>query len=152
MKSVRSRILQLVGGCIFVVVGFAPLSVEGDTRKQKRVYPLTRKGAASELPTVKSVSGDKITIGRKTYQVTEFTKVTVNGSSATIKDLKPGMQVLVAGGVLRYGKGKSDTLYKATRINATADNKLEAKRKEFNRKQQERARKLNRRYYRNRRR
>ena len=57
----------------------------------------------------------------------------------------------VAGGVLRYGKGEADTVYKASRITAKADNKLEEKRREFNRKQAERAREQNRRNNRNRR-
>ena len=71
--------------------------------------------------------------------------------AGTLGQLKPGMQVSVTGGVLRYGKGEADTVYKASRITAKVDNKLEEKRREFNKKQAERARELNRRNSRNRR-
>lgn len=99
-----------------------------DSKDRRKVVPLTRKGAASELPTVTKVRGDMVTIGKKTYKVSDSTRITVNGRSAKAGDLSPGMQVSVSGGVLRYGKGKADTIYKATRISAKADNKLEAKR------------------------
>lgn len=147
MKESPSRIIPVLGASLFAVLAFVPPAGLGqNTDNQRRFVPLTRKGAASELPVVKKVSGETVTIGKKTYQITTFTKITVNGESATAKDLKPGMQASVSGGVLRFGKTRADTLYKATRIAARADNKLEAKRKEFNRKQEERARELNRRY------
>jgi hypothetical protein len=129
---------------LFALVAFFPADASADNKNKKKVVPLTRKGAASELPTVKKVNGDKVTIGQKTYQVNDLTRISVNGEAAKVKDLKPGMQVSVTGGVLRYGKGRGDTLYKATRISAKADNNLEKKRKEFNKKQAERARQLNR--------
>lgn len=150
MKAIRSRLCPLLGAGLFALVALVPPAALADNKNQKRYYPLTRKGAASELPTVKKVGADSVTIGKKTYKITSFTKITVNGKSASLGQLKPGMQASVAGGVLRFGKTKADTLYKATRINAKADNKLEEKRKEFNRKQAERARELNRQYNRNR--
>jgi hypothetical protein len=146
MKSNLSRILS----SLLVAVVFCPGASFADKKNNKKVVPLTRKGAASELSTIKRVNGDKVTIGKKTYQVNDLTKVTVNGESAKVGDLSSGMQVSVTGSVLRYGKGKSDTLYKATRISAKADNNLEKKRKEFNKKQAERARQLNRKNNRNR--
>ncbi len=149
MMSNLSRILF----CLLVAVVFCPGASFADKKNKKnnkKVVPLTRKGAASELPTIKRINGDKVTIGKKTYQVNDLTKITVNGESAKVGTLSSGMQVSVTGSVLRYGKGKSDTLYKATRISAKADNNLEKKRKEFNKKQAERARQLNRKNNRNR--
>lgn len=136
MISRRPLLLVLVGMLCL------PASVLAQNNN-RRVVPLTRKGAASELPTVGRVSGDTVTIGKKTYKVTDFTKITINGKKGSVGDLKSGMQASVTGGVLKYGKGKADTIYKATRIVAKADNKLEEKRKDFNKKQAERARKLN---------
>ena len=104
------------------------------------------------MPTIRKIAGDRVTIGKKTYKVTSFTSILVNGKKAKVADLRPGMQASVTGGVLRYGKGASDTVYKASRIMAKMDNKLEAKRREFNKKQAERARELNRRQSQNQRR
>ena len=151
MKEIRFGKFARAGVVIFAVTLLIPPAVLAQSHKNKKRYvPLTRKGAASELPTIKKVSGDTVTIGQKTYQITDFTKITVNRKPASVSDLKPGMQASVAGGVLKYGKTKSDTIYKATRIAATADNKLEEKRREFNKKQEQRARELNRRYRQNR--
>ena len=132
---------------LFVMAGITllPLPSNGDTKNKKRIVPPTRKGAASELPTIRKVGGDTVTVGKKTYKVTSFTRILVNGKKAKVTDLKAGMQASVTGGVLRYGKGASDTIYKASRIIAKTDNKLEDKRRAFNKKQAERAREMNRR-------
>ncbi|MBL49806.1 MAG: hypothetical protein CMP28_12770 [Roseibacillus sp.] len=147
MKMIRVSFLLLGGAMLLPLDSFA----QSNKKNNRRVVPLTRKGAAAELPTIKKVGGDSVTIGRKTYKVTSFTRILVDGKRATLGQLRPGMQVSVAGGVLRYGKGEADTVYKATRITAKADNKLEEKRREFNKKQAERARELNRRNNRKRR-
>lgn len=146
MKSLRGLVLVLVG------IALLPLWASADNQKKKRIVPPTRKGAASELPTIRKIAGDRVTIGKKTYKVTSFTSILVNGKKAKVADLRPGMQASVTGGVLRYGKGASETVYKASRIMAKMDNKLEAKRREFNKKQAERARELNRRQSQNQRR
>lgn len=125
------------------------LEAQNNKNKRKKVHPLTRKGAASELPTVKSVGGGMITVGGKTYEVPDSARITVNGKTADLGDIKPGMQASVSGGVSKYGKTKSDTIYKATRISARGDNKLEQKRKTHNKKQAEKARKINQRNNRN---
>ena len=132
---------------LFVMAGITllPLPSNGDTKNKKRIVPPTRKGAASELPTIRKVGGDTVTVGKKTYKVTSFTRILVNGKKAKVADLKAGMQASVTGGVLRYGKGASDTIYKASRIMAKTDNKLEDKRRACNKKLAERARELNRR-------
>ena len=144
MKMFRAFVLTLAGAVLL------PAFSLGDNKNNRRIVPPTRKGAASELPTIRKVGGDSVTVGKKTYKITSFTKILVNGRKATLRDLKAGMQASVAGGVLRYGKGEADTVYKASRITAKADNKLEEKRREFNKKQAERARELNRRNNQNR--
>lgn len=141
-----------IGGILAVLVVFVALLAPAELQAQsgnnkntnkKKVYPLTRKGAAAELPTVKSIGGGMITVGDKIYEVPSSAEITVNGRSAELGDIRPGMQASVSGGVSKYGKTSADTIYKATRISARSDNKLEAKRKEENRKQAERARKIN---------
>ena len=144
MNKFRVTLLLMAGITLF------PLPSTGDNKNKKRIVPPTRKGAASELPTIRKVGEDMVTVGKKTYKVTSFTSILVNGKKAKVTDLKAGMQVSVTGGVLRYGKGASDTIYKASRIMAKTDNELEAKRREFNKKQAERARELNRRQNQNR--
>ena len=146
MNRIRAALLVLTVTLAFPVESFAQ-----SNKNNRRAVPPTRKGAASELPTIRKVGGDSVTIGRKTYKVTSFTRILVNGKRGPLGQLKPGMQVSVTGGVLRYGKGEADTVYKASRITAKVDNKLEEKRREFNKKQAERARELNRRNSRNRR-
>jgi hypothetical protein len=142
----KSRVLPVL---ILLLGMFLPATLVADNKKSRKVHPLTRKGAASELPVVKKVTGKTVTVGKKTYEISDTTRITVNGKSATVSDLRPGMQASVAGGVLRYGKTKADTVYKATRIVAKEDNKLEEKRREYNKKQEQRARELNRRYRQN---
>ena len=144
MKMFRAFVLVLAGAILLPALSL------GDNKNNRRIVPPTRKGAASELPTIRKVGGDSVTVGKKTYKITSFTRILVNGRKATLRDLKAGMQASVAGGVLRYGKGEADTVYKASRITAKADNKLEEKRREFNKKQAERARELNRRNNQNR--
>lgn len=50
-------------------------------------------------PVISSVSANTITVAEekaaKTYTVTQFTEITVNGQRGTIADLKPGMTVSV---------------------------------------------------------
>ncbi|HBM78195.1 MAG TPA: hypothetical protein DD438_08790 [Verrucomicrobiales bacterium] len=139
MKQLRVALPLMAG------IALLPLLSSGDTKNKNRIVPPTRKGAASELPTIRKVGEDLVTVGKKTYKVTSLTRILVNGKKAKVADLRSGMQASVTGGVLRYGKEASDTIYKASRIMAKTDNKLEAKRREFNKKQAERAREMNRR-------
>jgi hypothetical protein len=62
---------------------------------------------ASVTPTAITVTEAKAT---KTYTVTQFTEITVNGQRATVADLKPGMTVNVT-----LGTDAS----RASRINAS---------------------------------
>jgi len=153
MNPKLSQICRIFATVLLVLVVLAPAGVQAQNNnrnKKGKVYPLTRKGAAAELPTVKSVGGGMITVGDKTYEVPTSARIMVNGKPAELSAIKPGMQASVSGGVSKYGKTKSDTIYKATRISARGDNKLEQKRKDYNKKQAERAREINRRNNRNR--
>lgn len=127
------------------VLAVLPLQAVGQSKndKNRKNASYTRKSAPSELPVVKRVADDRITIGEKEYVVTERTEIMVNGEKASLGDIRPGMQASVVGGVLKYGRTKAETTYKATRISARADNKLDEKRKAYNKKQAEQARKKN---------
>jgi hypothetical protein len=67
-----------------------------------------------KAPVIASVGPSSITIteqsGTKTYTITQFTEISVNGQRATVADLKPGMTVNVT-----LGTDAS----KASRINAS---------------------------------
>lgn len=135
-----SRILLL----LLLVATIMPVELQArNNNNKKKVQPASRKGAAAELPTVKSVRGDMIVVGKKIYKVSPTSQIIVNGIEASVSAIKPGMQAAVSGSVLTYGDSNSDTIYKATRISARSDNKLEAKRKADNKKQAEKARKAN---------
>jgi hypothetical protein len=76
---------------------------------------------AYHQPVISSVKGSAITVSEqettRTFTITQFTEINVNGQKATIADLKPGMTANVTIGM--------DPAY-ASRINASgvpADNK-----------------------------
>lgn len=76
--------------------------------KKKKEAPVPKAPViASVTPTAITVTEDK---GTKTYTITQFTEINVNGQRATIADLKPGMGVTVT-----LGTDAS----KASRINAS---------------------------------
>ncbi len=124
-------------------ISVAPALAAPRGKKRNKKKPLTKKGHASELPTVKWVRGQRFMVGDKTYELSEFGEVIVDGEEASISDLKPGMQAMVAGSLKEAGETSADSLYKATRVVARRDNDLEAKAKEANRKAAEAARKAN---------
>lgn len=125
-------------------------SLKAAPKNRNQTRPLTKKGKASELPVVRSVGKKTIRVGDKLYEVTDFVDVVVNGEKASLKDVKPGMQAMVTGGVKKYGDTRADTLYKATRIVARSNNNLQKKANEVNKKRAEAARKANQRNNRNR--
>ena len=69
---------------------------------------------AYQQPIIASVTGNAITVSEqktaRTFTVTQFTEISVNGQRASIADLKPGMTVSVTIGV---------DPARAARINAT---------------------------------
>ena len=109
-----------------------------------QVYrPLTKKGKAAELPVVTQVTESSVVVDGRTYEVSEFTSVIVNGKKASLGEVQVGMQVSISGSPKKYGKTRDDTVFKATRIVARSDNKLAAKAAEYNKNAEERARNAN---------
>ena len=71
----------------------------------------TFKGNASRLPEVTNISGNEITIGRKTYLVDESARITVDGEKTDFSAIKVGMRAMVTGKVLARGKTTAESLY-----------------------------------------
>jgi hypothetical protein len=100
----RNRLVVVVW-ILLTAVAFAPAFGKG---KKKKATP------AYQAPVISSVTGNAITVSEpnttRTFMVTQFTEITVNGQRASIADLKPGMTVSVSIGV---------DPSRAARINAT---------------------------------
>lgn len=100
----RNRLL-VVGWILLAAIAFAPAFGKD---KKKKATP------AYQQPVIASVTGNAITVSEqktaRTFTVTQFTEITVNGQRANIADLKPGMTVNVTIGV---------DPSRAARINAT---------------------------------
>jgi hypothetical protein len=66
----------------------------GGSKKAKATPP-----AAPAEPVIANVAQDAVTVsddkGSKTYVVTQFTEITLNGQRAALAELKPGMKVKV---------------------------------------------------------
>lgn len=124
--------------CFAFLTGATPLQAKQPNNNKNQ--PFTKKGKASELPVVKSITNTGITVGDKYFETNEFTQVTVNGEKGDLGDVKVGMQASVTGGVLKYGQNRADTVYKATRIIACDDNQLAKKAEEYNKKSAAQAR------------
>jgi hypothetical protein len=100
----KNRLL-VVGWILLAAIAIAPAFGKG---KKKKATP------AHQQPVIASVTGNAITVSEqntsRTFTVTQFTEITVNGQRANIADLKPGMTVNVTIGV---------DPSRAARINAT---------------------------------
>jgi hypothetical protein len=102
----RNR-LSVVVWILVAAIAVAPAFGKG--RKKKAT-----SAQAYQQPVISSVTGNAITVSEqktaRTFTVTQFTEITVNGQRASIADLKPGMTVS-----LTIGMDPS----RAARINAT---------------------------------
>jgi hypothetical protein len=100
----RKRLLVVVW-ILLAALAFAPAFAKG---KKKKATP------AYQSPVIASVTGNAITVSEqktaRTFTVTQFTEISVNGQRASMADLKPGMTVNVTIGV---------DPSRAARINAT---------------------------------
>jgi hypothetical protein len=100
----RNRVLVVVW-ILLTAITLAPAFGKG---KKKKATP------AYQAPVIASVTGNAITVSEpnttRTFTVTQFTEITVNGQRASIADLKPGMTISVTIGV---------DPSRAARINAT---------------------------------
>lgn len=79
---------------LLAAMAFTPAFGKGS---KKKATPATQQ------PVISSVNGNAITVTQqktaRTFVVTQFTEITVNGQRATIANLKPGMTVNVTIGV-----------------------------------------------------
>jgi hypothetical protein len=100
----RNRLLVVVW-ILLAAITFTPAFGKG---KKKKATP------AHQQPVIANVTANAITVSEqntaRTFMVTQFTEITVNGQRANIGDLKPGMTVNVTIGV---------DPSRAARINAT---------------------------------
>ncbi len=97
-KSMKeSLFLLLVAVCTTLAVITATPAFGGS--KKKKATPAPK----SHPPIISSVTGNAITVSEekttRTFIITQFTEINVNGQRATIVDLKPGMTVSVTIGM-----------------------------------------------------
>ena len=90
----ESLFLLLVAVCATLAVITATPAFGGSKKK---------KAPKSHPPIISSVTGNAITVSEekttRTFIITQFTEINVNGQRATIVDLKPGMTVSVTIGM-----------------------------------------------------
>jgi hypothetical protein len=102
----RNRLLVVVW-ILIAAIASGPAFGKG---KKKKATPVP----AYHQPVISSVTGNAITVSEpnttRTFTVTQFTEISVNGQRASIADLKPGMAVSIT-----IGTDPS----RAARINAT---------------------------------
>jgi hypothetical protein len=100
----RNRLLVVVW-ILLAAIALASAFGKGQKKKATPAY---------QQPVIASVTGNAITVSEqktaRTFTVTQFTEISVNGQRASIADLKPGMTVNVTIGV---------DPSRAARINAT---------------------------------
>jgi|SRR6266853_1204853 len=93
----KSIFTPLVAVCTLLAVITATPAVGGS--KKKKATPAPK----SQSPIISSVTGNAITVCEekttRTFVITQFTEINVNGQRATIVDLKPGMTVSVTIGM-----------------------------------------------------
>ena len=92
---------------VLLVVSATPPAFAGS--RKKKATP-----AQYQAPVIANVTGNTITVNEektaRTFIITQFTEINVNGQRAAVADLKPGMTVSVTIGV---------DPTRASRINAT---------------------------------
>ena len=89
-KIMKSRFSTLF--VLFVLCLAAVLPASGAGRRKSTPVPIHETVITSVTPTSIVITSDKVP---KTYALTQFTEVALNGQKATIADLKPGMKVSV---------------------------------------------------------
>lgn len=70
--------------------------------------PKKEPRAPIDSPNVTQVSRDRITVGSRSYEVTKYTEVRVNGVIGTISDVKVGMEGSVTAGMTRTEAARID--------------------------------------------
>src|SRR5260370_39166629 len=81
-----------------LLVGLATSPAFAGSKEKKTTAP-----AQYQAPVISSVTGNTITVSEekttRTFVITQFTEINVNGQRAALADLKPGMTVSVTIGV-----------------------------------------------------
>src|SRR5438552_12705357 len=93
----KSLFTPLVAVCTLLAVITATPALAGSKKKKASSVPRYHS------PVISSVTGNAITVSEekttRTFVITQFTEINVNGQRATIVDLKPGMTVSVTIGM-----------------------------------------------------
>jgi len=93
----KSLFTPLVAVCTLLAVITATPALAGSKKKKASSVPRYHS------PVISSVTGNAITVSEekttRTFIITQFTEVNVNGQRATIADLKPGMTVSITIGM-----------------------------------------------------
>ncbi len=93
----KSLFTPLVAVCTLLAVITATPALAGSKKKKASSVPRYHS------PVISSVTGNAITVSEekttRTFVITQFTEINVNGQRATIVDLKPGMTVNVTIGM-----------------------------------------------------
>ena len=93
----KSVFTPLVAVCTLLAVITATPALAGSKKKKASSVPRYHS------PVISSVTGNAITVSEektmRTFVITQFTEINVNGQRGTIADLKPGMTVSVTIGV-----------------------------------------------------
>ncbi len=93
----KSLFPLLVAVCTTLVLITATPALAGSKKKKASSVPRYHS------PVISSVTGNAVTVSEekttRTFIITQFTEVNVNGQRATIADLKPGMTVSVTIGM-----------------------------------------------------
>ena len=104
MIGSRSRLLSLFAS-VLTLLGVSALPIEASSRKaaatptpthqQTIITAVTANSITAETQTVADKGGKVLDKNSRTYRITQFTEITVNGQRATVADLKPKMKVSV---------------------------------------------------------
>src|SRR3954463_13256711 len=87
------KIRIVLTAVLFAIVALSPASSFAAGKGKKKGPPVHHETTISTVsPTSITISEDK---SSKTFTVSQFTEVTINGAKATVADLKPGMLVSV---------------------------------------------------------
>jgi hypothetical protein len=119
MKSRRSFLIQ--GATLLALFGLSTDAFGKKRRGRNRRKPRKpiKLGKPSQLPVVKRVGSNSITVGDKDYSVRDGAAITVNGEKAELSDIRVGMQAMVSSRILEFGRGSNENVYEATRIKAS---------------------------------
>jgi hypothetical protein len=90
----KKSVVSLLAVCAVLALAQASPAVGAGRKKATKATPPHHKE-----PVIASVAANSITVdeekGTRTFVISQFTEISVNGQKATMSDLKPGMRVNV---------------------------------------------------------